>query len=197
MKKYLIVGLGNPGAEYKYTRHNAGFLALDALADALDATWESDRYAQVARKRWRGKQLILIKPQTYMNLSGKAVRYWMQKENIPPENLLVIADDLNLPMGRIRLRAKGSHGGHNGLRNIIELLGTQDFARLRMGIGKDFAPGEQTDYVLGRWTEEEITVLPDMIDRVLDAIRTWLTEGIAKAMSLHNRKNNDKNPQTR
>jgi len=178
----------HPGAEYKYTRHNAGFLALDALADALDATWESDRYAQVARKRWRGKQLILIKPQTYMNLSGKAVRYWMQKENIPPENLLVIADDLNLPMGRIRLRAKGSHGGHNGLRNIIELLGTQDFARLRMGIGKDFAPGEQTDYVLGRWTEEEIAVLPDMIDRVLDAIRTWLTEGIAKAMSLHNRK---------
>ena len=188
MKKYLIAGLGNPGPEYKYTRHNAGFLAVDALADALDTSFQSDRYAQVAKARYRGKQLIIIKPQTYMNLSGKAVRYWLEKEKIPLENLLVIADDIHLPFGQIRMRTKGSHGGHNGLKDIIEKLGTDRFARLRIGIGNDFGPGGQIDYVLGRWTEDEIRALPAIIDRVLEAVKTWLLEGAGKAMTLFNRK---------
>ena len=123
-----------------------------------------------------------------MNLSGKAVRYWLDKENIPSENRMVITDDINLSFGQIRIRAKGSHGGHNGLRNIIETLGTERFARLRIGVGKDFAPGEQVDYVLGRWSEAEIRRLPGIIDRVLDALRTWLLEGVQKAMTLYNRK---------
>jgi len=188
MKKYLLVGLGNPGPEYKYTRHNAGFLVADALADALNTSFQSDRYAQVVKARYRGKQLVIIKPQTYMNLSGKAVRYWLEKEKIPLENLLVITDDIHLPFGQIRLRAKGSHGGHNGLKDIIEKLGTDRFARLRIGIGNDFGPGGQIDYVLGRWTEDEIRALPAIIDRALDAIKTWLLEGPAKAMSLFNRR---------
>ncbi len=188
MKKYLIAGLGNPGPEYKYTRHNVGFLVADDLARALDVNFVSGRYAQVAKARYRGKIIVIIKPQTYMNLSGKAVRYWLDKENIPLENLMVITDDINLPFGQIRIRAKGSHGGHNGLRNIIETLGTERFARLRIGVGKDFAPGEQVDYVLGRWSEAEIRRLPGIIDRVLDALRTWLLEGVQKAMTLYNRK---------
>ncbi len=188
MQKFLIAGLGNPGTEYKYTRHNAGFLAVDALADALGVSFSRGRYADVAKARYRGKILVLIKPQTYMNLSGKAVRYWLEKEKVPRENLLVIADDIHLPLGQIRLRAKGSHGGHNGLRNIIEVLGTDGFKRLRIGVGKDFAPGEQADYVLGRWTPEEMKVLPGVIDRELDAVKTWLLEGLDKAMSLFNRK---------
>ncbi len=188
MKKFLIVGLGNPGAEYKYTRHNAGFLVADALADALDTTFKPDRYAQVAKGKYRGKQVVIIKPQTYMNLSGKAVRYWMEKENIPPENILVIADDLHLPLGQIRLRGKGSHGGHNGLKDIIEKLKTENFPRLRLGIGKDFAPGEQVDYVLGRWTDEEVEKLPEIIDRSLDAIASFMRDGLQKAMTLYNRK---------
>ena len=188
MKKYLIAGLGNPGPEYKYTRHNVGFLVADDLARALDVNFVSGRYAQVAKARYRGKIIVIIKPQTYMNLSGKAVRYWLDMENIPLENLMVITDDINLPFGQIRIRAKGSHGGHNGLRNIIETLGTERFARLRIGVGKDFAPGEQVDYVLGRWSEAEISKLPSIFDHVLDALRTWLTEGLQKAMTLYNRK---------
>lgn len=188
MKKFLVAGLGNPGPEYKYTRHNAGFLAADDLAGALDVDFGSGRYAQVAKARYRGKIIVIIKPQTYMNLSGKAVRYWLEKENIPLENLMVITDDINLPFGQIRIRAKGSHGGHNGLRNIIETLGTERFARLRIGVGKDFAPGEQVDYVLGRWSENEIRQLPAILDRVLDALRTWLLEGLQQAMTLFNRK---------
>ncbi len=188
MKKFLIAGLGNPGPEYKYTRHNVGFLVADALAEALDADFSPGRYAQTAKARYRGKIIVIIKPQTYMNLSGKAVRYWLDKENIPTENLMVITDDIYLPFGQIRIRAKGSHGGHNGLRHIIETLGTERFARLRIGLGKDFALGEQVDYVLGRWSEAEIRRLPGIIDRVLDALRTWLLEGVQKAMTLYNRK---------
>ncbi len=188
MQKYLVVGLGNPGPEYKYTRHNVGFLILDHLAEALDVSFASERYAQVAKSRYRGKILVLIKPQTYMNLSGKAVRYWIEKEKIPLENLLVVSDDIHLPLGQIRLRGSGSHGGHNGLKHIIAIMGTQQFNRLRVGVGKNFAPGEQANYVLGKWSEEEIKLLPSVIDRSLDAIKTWLLEGLGKAMSLFNRK---------
>ena len=188
MKKFLIVGLGNPGPEYAYTRHNAGFLVADALAEALDADFKPGRYAQVAKGKYRGKQVIIIKPQTYMNLSGKAVRYWMEAENISPENVLVITDDLHLPFGQIRLRGKGSHGGHNGLKDIIETLKTEKFPRLRIGIGKEFAPGEQVDYVLGKWSEEEVRKLPEIIDKAVDAIAGFMRDGLSKAMTVYNQK---------
>jgi len=188
MEKFLIAGLGNPGPEYKYTRHNAGFLAADRLAEELQTAFSQGRYAEIARARYRGKQLVIIKPQTYMNLSGKAVRYWLQKENIPLERLLVIADDLNLPFGQIRLRGQGSHGGHNGLRHIMETLGTRKFPRLRIGIGKKFAPGHQTDYVLGRWTEEEMQELPFILDRAAEAVLTFVSRGLQEAMTRFNKK---------
>ena len=153
--KYLIVGLGNIGAEYAETRHNIGFKVLDALAGASDTFFTTGRYGAVATLRHKGHTLILIKPSTYMNLSGKAVRYWMEAERIAPENLLVISDDIALPFGTLRMRAKGSAGGHNGLKNIAELLGTEEFARMRFGVGGDFSRGHQIDYVWGEWTAEE------------------------------------------
>ncbi len=188
MKKFLIAGLGNPGPEYKYTRHNIGFLVADRLAEQLNSRFQSERYAQVAKARHRGKALTIIKPQTYMNLSGKAVRYWLDKEKIPLENLLVITDDLNLPFGQIRLRAKGSHGGHNGLKNIIEVLGTEKFARLRIGIGKEFAPGEQVDYVLGKWSEKEMEKLPEIIAHAAEAALNFTMEGLQPTMTKYNKK---------
>ncbi len=188
MKKFLIAGLGNPGPEYKYTRHNIGFLIADRLAKDLNASFKSDRYAQVSKARHRGKMLLIIKPQTYMNLSGKAVRYWLNKEKIPLENLLILTDDINLPFGQIRLRGKGSHGGHNGLKSIIELIGTPQFARLRIGIGKDFAPGEQADYVLGKWTEKEMEKLPGIIERSSRAVIHFVQEGLQSAMTEFNKK---------
>ena len=188
MSTYLIAGLGNPGPEYKYTRHNAGFLVADALAEALDTPFRPDRYAQVAEARYRGKKIVIIKPQTYMNLSGKAVRYWMQKAKTEPGNLLVISDDLNIPFGQIRLRAKGSDGGHNGLKDIIQTLQTQAFPRMRIGIGKNFAPGEQIDYVLDKWTEEEMKRLPGILDKAVEATGVFLREGIQSAMNRFNKK---------
>ncbi len=188
MSTYLIAGLGNPGPEYKYTRHNAGFLVADALAEALDTSFRPDRYAQVAEARYRGKKIVIIKPQTYMNLSGKAVRYWMQKAKTEPGNLLVISDDLNIPFGQIRLRAKGSDGGHNGLKDIIKTLQTQAFPRMRIGIGKNFAPGEQIDYVLDKWTEEEMKRLPGILDKAVEATGVFLREGIQAAMNRFNKK---------
>jgi len=189
MEKYLIVGLGNPGPKYKYTRHNVGFLVADRLAEELQTDFSPARYAEMAKARYRGKQLIIIKPQTYMNLSGKAVRYWLQKEKIPLERLLVIADDLHLPFGQIRLRAQGSQGGHNGLKHIIETLGTQKFPRLRVGIGKNFRPGEQIDYVLGKWTEEEMRELPFILDRSMEAVLSFVTKGLQATMTEFNRRN--------
>jgi len=153
--KYLIAGLGNPGSEYADTRHNIGFVVADALAQELKTHFGISRHAYTAKARFKGRQLLLIKPTTYMNLSGKAVKYWMDKENIPLENLLVVYDDIDLDTGVLRLRAKGSGGTHNGINHIIETLGRNDFARLRIGIGKDFAKGFQVDYVLGRWTKKE------------------------------------------
>ena len=150
--KYLIVGLGNIGPEYQNTRHNIGFKVLDAFAKASNTVFEDMRYGAVATVKLKGRTLILLKPNTYMNLSGKAVSYWMQKEKIELSNLFVVVDDLALPFGTIRLRGKGSDGGHNGLKSINQLLGTQDYTRLRFGIGNEFPKGKQVDYVLGGWT---------------------------------------------
>ena len=158
--KYLVVGLGNIGAEYADTRHNIGFKVLDCLAEQSNIAFTTGRYGATAELRYKGRTLVLLKPSTYMNLSGKAVRYWMEAEKIAPENLLVVVDDIALPFGTLRMRPKGSAGGHNGLKNITELLGTEAYARIRFGIGGDFARGHQVDYVLGSWSDEERTALP-------------------------------------
>ncbi len=186
--KYLVAGMGNIGDEYADTRHNIGFTIVDALARESDILFESGRYASVAKIRLKGKTIVLIKPVTYMNLSGKAVRYWMQKEKITPENLLVIVDDIALPLGQLRLRAKGSDGGHNGLISIIEYLETTDFARLRFGIGSDFAKGYQVDYVLGRWTKQEEEVVLPRIGVAMELIKSFVTDGVEKTMSAFNKR---------
>lgn len=184
--KYLIAGLGNPGDEYANTRHNIGYIAADALALSLKSAFSSGRYASVAAGSVKGRSLVVIKPTTFMNLSGKAVRYWMQKESVPVENLLVIVDDLALPLGAFRLRKKGSDGGHNGLISIIETLQTTDFARLRIGIGNDFAKGYQVDYVLSRWTSEEEKILIPRIETTVELIKSFVFNGIDKTMNLYN-----------
>ncbi len=186
--KYLIAGLGNIGAEYAETRHNIGFKVLDALAGASNTLFTTGRYGDVATLRHKGHSLLLLKPSTYMNLSGKAVRYWMEAERIALENLLVISDDIALPFGTLRLRAKGSAGGHNGLKNIAELLGTEDFARMRFGIGGNFPRGHQVDYVLGEWTEEERTALPERLKLFGDAVLSFATIGLARTMNEYNKK---------
>lgn len=186
--KYLIVGLGNIGAEYVNTRHNMGFNVVDAMALKAGAEFASDRYGAVTEVRWRGRTLLLLKPSTYMNLSGKAVRYWLQRENIPVENLLVVVDDLALPIGAYRLRGQGSHGGHNGLRNIDELLGTNRYARLRVGIGNDFPRGMQVDFVLSRFTTEEREALVPVAEELIGLIRMFSTEGLNRTMNTYNKK---------
>lgn len=186
--KFLIAGLGNPGPEYAGTRHNIGFQALDGLAANFEATFAPGRYADVAQFRHKGRTFILIKPQTFMNLSGKAVRYWLDQERLTPEQLMVVADDLALPFGKVRLRATGGAGGHNGLTNIIELLGTEGFPRLRFGIGSDFARGRQSEFVLGRWNEEEQKELPDRLEQVGKAILQFGLLGIADAMNHFNKR---------
>lgn len=186
--KYLIVGLGNPGPEYAETRHNIGFQVLDALAALAGASFVPGRYADRAEVRHKGRTFILIKPATFMNLSGKAVRYWMEQENIPADRLLVIADDLALPFGTIRIRAKGGAGGHNGLTSIIELIGTEEYARLRFGIGSDFARGRQSEYVLGRWAAEEEKVLSERIEIAGKAILQFGLLGVAQAMNNFNKR---------
>jgi PTH1 family peptidyl-tRNA hydrolase len=186
--KFLIVGLGNPGTEYEETRHNIGFKVLDALSGASNLLFTPDRYASKAELRHKGKTFILIKPSTFMNLSGNAVRYWMQKENIPLENVFVITDDLALPFGKIRIRAKGSDGGHNGLSHIQQTLNTGDYARLRFGIGSEFSKGHQVNYVLGAWSEEERKTLNDRIKLAADAVFSFALIGIAKTMSEFNSK---------
>ena len=183
--KYLIVGLGNIGAEYAATRHNIGFKVLDALAEASNTVFSSQRYGSVAELKHKGRTFILLKPSTYMNLSGKAVSYWMQAEKIPLENVFVIVD-IALPFGTIRIRAKGSDGGHNGLKNIAELLGTNAYARLRFGIGGDFPKGMQIDYVLGEWTKEEATALPERTKVAAEAIKAFGTIGLERTMNQFN-----------
>lgn len=186
--KFLIVGLGNIGDEYADTRHNIGFIAVDALAQSCKVTFESGRLASIARMSVKGRQLVVIKPTTYMNLSGKAVRYWMQKEEIPVENILVIVDDLALPLGSIRLKAKGSDGGHNGLISINETIETTNYARLRIGIGNDFAKGQQVDYVLGRWSSEEEKVLTPRIDIIVDLVKSFVLAGVNRTMNDFNKR---------
>lgn len=186
--KYLIVGLGNIGPEYECTRHNAGFIIADALADSADATFSTERYGDVARMRVKNAQLVVLKPSTYMNLSGNAVRYWCDKEGIALENILVIVDDCALPFGAIRLKPSGSDAGHNGLKNIARMLGTQDYARLRFGIGNDFPRGGQVDYVLGQFTDAEIATMGERIPVAVDAIKTFCLAGMQKAMCDFNNK---------
>ena len=183
---YLVVGLGNIGAEYANTRHNIGFMVLDAWAQASNILFDSGRYGYTATISFKGRKFTLLKPSTYMNLSGKAVRYWMNELKIPMENLLVISDDLNIPFGTVRLRKNGSAGGHNGLTNITELLGTQDYARIRMGIGNDFGRGQQVNYVLGELSDEEREMMPELCKKVIEGIKAFATIGPDRAMNVLN-----------
>jgi PTH1 family peptidyl-tRNA hydrolase len=184
--KYLIAGLGNPGPKYALTRHNVGFLILDRLADQQQCTFTLNRQAEVAEFKHKGRQFILIKPTTFMNLSGKAVNYWLQAKKIPKENLLVVVDELALPFGKLRMRPKGSAAGHNGLKNIEALTGGADYARLRFGVGDDFHKGQQVDYVLSNFSQEEIDNLPPLMDKAGEMILSFGTLGIEKTMSLYN-----------
>ena len=184
--KYLIVGLGNIGAEYQGTRHNIGFTILDALAEASNIVFSTQRYGAVAEMRLKNQQLVLLKPSTYMNLSGNAVRYWLNKENIDQKHLLVISDDVALALGAFRLKANGSNGGHNGLGHIQQLIG-QDYARLRMGIGNEYPRGGQVDWVLGRYSEEEQKELQPSIDLAVEIIKSFVLAGIDITMNQYNK----------
>jgi len=184
--KYLIVGLGNPGAEYELTRHNIGFLVLDRLADVEKSSFRTARHGEVAEVKYKGRQLTLLKPGTYMNLSGKAVAYWLQELKIPKENLLVIVDDIALPFGNLRMKPRGSAAGHNGLGNIEAILGGQDYPRLRFGIGSDYAKGGQVDFVLSNFTPEEFSALTPRIDRCVEMIRSFCTAGLERTMNGYN-----------
>lgn len=186
--KYLIAGLGNIGDEYAHTRHNIGFDIVDAWAKAENVKFRSDRLADVAECKFKGRTFVLIKPTTYMNLSGKAVNYWMQAEKIPLENLLVLVDEIALPFGAIRMNGKGSDGGHNGLKNIQEVLGTTEYARLRFGIGNNYPKGGQVNYVLGRWSKEENEALSPRISMAIEASKAFGTIGLSLAMTNYNKK---------
>lgn len=186
MEKFLIVGLGNIGDEYANTRHNTGFMVLDAFAKASNIVFEDKRYGFVAHASIKGRQLTLLKPSTFMNLSGNAVRYWLNKENIPVENMLVIVDDVALPLGSFRLRKSGSAGGHNGLRNIESVLCSQQYSRLRMGIGNDFTTGMQIPFVLGKYNEEEIKTLTPSIETAGEIIQSFALAGIDFTMNSYN-----------
>ena len=185
--KYLVVGLGNIGPEYELTRHNIGFLILDRLADKEGLSWSSDRLAFTSLYKYKGRQLHLIKPTTYMNLSGRSVSYWLKTLKIPQENLLVLVDDVALPFGTLRMRQKGSSAGHNGLKSIEEVLGDQNYARLRFGIGNDFPKGRQVEYVLGRWPQKEIDILPEYMDGAIQMIQGFCTIGAHLTMTQFNK----------
>ena len=186
--KYLIVGLGNIGPEYHETRHNIGFMVLDALARANNLSFTDGRYGFTTTLSVKGRQMILLKPSTFMNLSGNAVRYWMQKENIPLENVLIIVDDLALPFGTLRLKSKGSDAGHNGLKNIASILGTQAYARLRFGIGNDFPRGGQIGFVLGQFTEEDLKTMDERVGLACEMIKSFCLAGIQITMNQFNKK---------
>ncbi len=185
--KYLIVGLGNPGYEYDCTRHNIGFRVVDALAKDAGATWEDKRYGFVANMRVKNAQIVLLKPTTYMNLSGNAVRYWVEKENIAPENMLVVVDDLSLPVGTLRLKGKGSDGGHNGLKHIAQLMG-QNYARLKFGIGNDFPRGAQADFVLGKFSAEDESIIEKQLPTACEIVKSFCLAGITITMNQFNKK---------
>lgn len=186
--KYLIAGLGNIGAEYKNTRHNIGFQILDALAGVSNISFKDKRYGFVAEYKYKARNFILLKPTTYVNLSGRAVAYWLQKESIEISNLLVLVDDLALPFGTIRVRAKGGAGGHNGLENINQVIGRNDYARLRFGIGDNFHKGFQVDYVLGEWSREEEKELPGKIDTCIEIVQSFGSIGTERTMNFFNKK---------
>ncbi|MFL5729186.1 MAG: aminoacyl-tRNA hydrolase [Cytophagaceae bacterium] len=184
--KYLIAGLGNIGPEYELTRHNVGFLVLDRLADKHGLKFESARLAFTSELKHKGRSIFLIKPTTFMNLSGKAVNYWMKELKIPKENVLVVTDDLALPYGKLRMKGKGSNGGHNGLGNIQEVLGSDEYPRLRFGVGSDFAKGRQVDYVLSNFPKEELTFLPEYLDKACEGILSFCTIGLERTMNVVN-----------
>ena len=186
--KYLIVGLGNIGDEYQGTRHNIGFRILDALAKASNIVFEDGRYGFTATLSLKGRELILLKPSTYMNLSGNAVRYWMQCEKVSLENVLVVVDDLALPFGTLRLKGKGSDAGHNGLKHIAATLGTQNYARLRFGIGNDFPKGGQIDFVLGTFSEEDLKTMDERVERAIEIIKSFCLAGLENTMNQYNGK---------
>lgn len=188
MSKFLIVGLGNIGEEYEDTRHNIGFTILDTIAKVNDLKFSADKLASVAAFKFKGKNLILIKPSTYMNLSGKAVNYWLQAEKIPRENLLVLTDDLALPFGSVRMKGKGSDGGHNGLKSVQETLATSEYARLRFGVGSEFSKGKQVDYVLGKWNAEEKKGLEPRVTLAIEMIQGFACIGLQRTMSAYNNK---------
>jgi|TARA_R110002051_G_scaffold120997_3_gene194165 PTH1 family peptidyl-tRNA hydrolase len=188
MKKFLIVGLGNIGPKYENTRHNIGFKVVDAFAKAQECSFETEKLGDIARTKVKGKTVILLKPNTYMNLSGKAVRYWMQQENIPHENLLVVTDDLNLEFGMIRVKKKGSDGGHNGLKDIQAQLNTTTYNRFRFGISDQFSKGRQVDYVLGEWDAKEEAALPERLDMASQVITSFVQAGISNTMNNFNGK---------
>lgn len=189
--KYLIAGLGNIGTDYEQTRHNIGFMVLDALAKASNAVFEDKRYGFVSNMRLKNKSLVLLKPSTFMNLSGNAVRYWLQKEKIDNKNLLVVVDDLSLPFGTLRLKPKGSDAGHNGLKNIQSLIG-QDYPRLRFGIGNNFAKGTQINYVLNEFADEEKEQLSELIDRCVEMIKSFCLAGVDITMNEYNGRGTDR-----
>ena len=184
----MIVGLGNPGDEYAGTRHNTGFMVLDAFAKASNIIFDDRRYGFVGETSLKGRKIFLLKPTTYMNLSGNAVRYWMNKENIALERLLVVVDDLSLPLGALRLKGKGSNGGHNGLGNIQSVIGTTQYARLRVGIGNDFPKGAQIDWVLGKYDEDDMKTLAPSIDTAVEIIKSFVLAGLDITMNQFNNK---------
>lgn len=186
--KYLIVGLGNIGTEYLGTRHNIGFRVVNALVDDAGVRFSEERYGAIARMRVKNCELVVLKPNTFMNLSGNAVRYWLQRENIPVENLLVVVDDFALPFGTLRLKPKGSDAGHNGLKNIQQLLGTQVYSRLRFGIGNNFPRGGQIDYVLGQFMPDELQLMPEKVERAVEIVKSFCLAGVEITMNQYNNK---------
>lgn len=186
--KYLIVGLGNPGTKYENTRHNIGFKVVDKFAKEQEAKFYVEKHAEVARCKFKGRQLVIVKPTTYMNLSGKALNYWLQQEKIAIENVLVITDDISLPFGKLRMKGKGSDGGHNGLKDIQAVLNTTEYARLRFGVGNGFFPGQQAEYVLSEWSLEEQKTLEERISTATEFVKGFCTIGLQLTMTNWNGK---------
>ncbi len=186
--KYLIACLGNIGHEYAQTRHNIGFMIADRMAKEFDVQFTTSRFAMISEMRFKGRVMLVIKPTTYMNLSGKAVRYWMTQEKIPLENILIVLDEIALPLGTLRMKKKGSDAGHNGLSDIINSLGTNNFCRLRFGIGNDFPYGKQIDYVIGQWKASEMTVVEQRLDIAVEMIKSFVTQGVDLTMNQYNNK---------
>lgn len=188
MKKFLIVGLGNIGSDYEETRHNIGFKVLDFLAEEESFSFESAKLGAIGSFKHKGKSVLCLKPSTYMNLSGKAVKYWMEKENIPLDNVLIITDDINLPFGTLRVKTKGSDGGHNGLKDVQNVLQTSQYNRFRFGVGSDFGKGRQVDYVLGKWNDEENQAMPERLKMSTELVRSFVFAGVKNTMNQYNGK---------